>query len=161
MTFSRVARVGFNSLQLLIFNIAFWIGVLAIAVIVLKIVFVSPSEPRRLDHSELMRQIDAGNIQEAKFIRSKSGVEIRGTIRNSPGDFRSAIAEGEIGDLSARLQVKGIVTSVADEIPRGSARYYATFGFVILFFAGWFFLVRFQIKRLKRRALKFRQEAIG
>jgi ATP-dependent Zn protease len=161
MSFSRTARVGFNSLQLLILNFAFWIGVLAIAVIVLKIVFVSPSPRQRLDHSELMRQIDAGNIQEAKFIRSTSGVEIRGTIRNPPGDFKTTIAEGEMGDLTARLQSKGIASSVADEIPRGSSRYYATFGFVIAFFAGWFFLVGFQIKRLKRKALKFKQEAVG
>ena len=161
MSLSRSIRVGFNSLQLLILNITFWIGVLAIAVIVLKIVFVSSSEPRRLDHSELMRQIDAGNIQEAKFIRSKSGVEIRGTIRNPPGDFRSAIAEGEIGDLTVRLQTKGVATTIANEIPRGSPGYYATFGFAILFFAGFFVLVRFQIKRLKRRALEFKKEAVG
>src|ERR1700732_3933952 len=132
MSFSRSVRVGFNSLQLLILNMAFWIAVLAIVVIAVKIVFVSPSSPRRLDHSELIRQIDAGNVQEAKFIRSKAGVEIRGTIRNPPGHFRAAIAEGEIGGLTARLQTMGVATSVAEEIPRRSLGYYASFGYIIL-----------------------------
>jgi ATP-dependent Zn protease len=142
-------------------NIAFWIGVLAVAVIVLKIVLVSPTQRPELGRSELMRQIDAGNIQEAKFVRSKGGVEIRGTIRKPPSDFRKTISEGEIGDLTARLQAKGIAMNVAEEVPRGSLRYYATFGFVILFFAVWFFLVRFQVKRLKRKAVEFKQEAVG
>jgi hypothetical protein len=108
-----------------------------------------------------MHQIDVGNIQEATFVRSKEGVEIRGTIRNPPGDFRTSIAEGEIADLAARLQTKGVATTTASEIPRGSPGYYATFGLVILFFAGFFLLVRFQIKRLKRKALEFKQEAVG
>jgi hypothetical protein len=88
-------------------------------------------------------------------------VEIRGTIRNPPSDFRTTIAEGEITDLTARLKTKGVATTIADEIPRGSLGYYATFGFVILFFAGFFFLGRFQIKRLKRKALEFKRETVG
>jgi|ERR1700689_4472133 ATP-dependent Zn protease len=161
MSFSRSVRLGFNSLQLLIWNVGFWIGILMIAVVVLKMIFVSPTQRPELGHSELMRQIDAGNIQEAKFIRSKGGVEIRGTIRNPPSDFRTTIAEGEITDLTARLKTKGVATTIADEIPRGSLGYYATFGFVILFFAGFFFLGRFQIKRLKRKALEFKRETVG
>jgi ATP-dependent Zn protease len=131
-----------------------------VAVIVMKMILVSPIQRPELSHSELMRQIDAGNIQEANFVRSKGGVEVRGTIRNPPSNFRTTIAEDEIGDLTARLQKKGVAATIANEIPPGSPGYYATFGFVILFFAGFFFLGRFQIKRLKRRALKFQQEAI-
>jgi ATP-dependent Zn protease len=161
MSFSRAVRAGFNSLQLLIWNFSFWIGILLVVVVVLKIIFASPTQRREFDHSELLREIDAGNIQEAKFVRSKDGIEIDGAIRNPHGDFKAAIAEREVDDLTARLRAKGVSAPVADEIPRGSLGYYATFGLLILFFAVWFFLVRFQIKRLKRKALEFRNKDVG
>ena len=161
MSSTRSARAGFNSLRLLMANVLLWIGILLLLIIVLKLAFGSPTHRRELDHSELMRQIDAKNIQEAKFIRSKNNVEIRATIRNPHEDVKATLTEREIGDLTLLLQANGVAPSFAEEIPRESLGFYGFFLFLILFFAGFFFLVRFEIRRLKRRAVEFELKDVG
>lgn len=70
------------------------VGILLVLVVALKLLLPS-TPPKQMEHIELLRQIDAGNIREAHFLRSKRGAEIDGELRNPPTNFDARIAENE------------------------------------------------------------------
>lgn len=160
MSIWRTIRRGFNSLQLVMWTFTFGVGILLVAVVVLKL-FLPAAPPKQIDHAELLRQLDAGNVEEAHFLRSGNGVEIDGELRNPSENFEARVAEGEIENLQARLRAKGVSATVSNEIPRGSFGYYAAFAFFILFFVAFFLIARFQIRRLRRRGVELKNRGTG
>lgn len=155
MSVWRTIRRGLNSLQLVVWTFTFGVAILLLVLVALKLLLPAPP-PKQIDHAELLREIDAGNVEEAHFLRSGNGAEMDGELHNPPENFEVRIPESEIENLQARLRAKGISTTVSNEIPRGSFGYYAAFAFFILFFVAFFLIARFQIRRLRRRGVELK-----
>lgn len=150
MSVWRTIRRGLNALQLAIWTLTFGLMILLVLVVAVKLLLPS-TPPKQIERSELVRQIDAGNVEEARFRLSDGGATIDGKLRNPAIRFEARIAESEVATFTVRLRAKGVPASVGKEIPRGSFEYYTAVVFIILLFIGFFLLAMFRISHFRRR----------
>lgn len=157
MTTLRRTQIGWNYFNLMLFRIAFWSLVLLAVVVALRLLL--PSQPsREVGYGALVHEIDAGNIASATFTKLKDHEEIRGELRTPPETFRTAISNDQIESLAESLRSRGVKTSTAREIPRGSLVYWGASAISVLPPVAFLFLFGFQIKRLKRKLIELRNQ---
>jgi ATP-dependent Zn protease len=150
---SDKALLGFNYFRLVLLRSIFWIGVLTLAVIVLKLTVLRPTPPRELPYDNLVQQIDQGNITRVRFLKSAEGTKIIGELRNPAGSFRTQASDDQIESMTARLSSKGISAVTVQENGPNSPAFWGVWIFVALTFLGFFLILNFQIARVKRRIL--------
>jgi ATP-dependent Zn protease len=153
---SDKALLGFNYFRLVLLRSIFWIGVLTLAVIVLKMTVLRPTPPRELRYDDLVQQIENGNVARVRFLRSTEGTKITGELRNSAGSFSAPISDDQIESMTARLSSKGISAVTVQENGPNSLAFWGVWIFVGLFFLGFFLILKFQIARVNRRILTLR-----
>jgi hypothetical protein len=120
MTTLRRAQIGWSYFHLTRFRIAFWLLVLMVVIVAVKVMLPS-QPPRELGYGALVHEIDAGNIVSATFTKLKDSEEIRGELRTPPETFRTAISNEPIESWAESLRSRGVKTSTAREIPRRGA----------------------------------------
>ncbi|MFZ0521197.1 MAG: ATP-dependent metallopeptidase FtsH/Yme1/Tma family protein [Candidatus Acidiferrales bacterium] len=157
MTSLRKAQIGWSYFNLTLFRTAFWLLVLMIVIVALRVMLPS-QPPREVGYGALVHEINAGNIVSATFTKLKDGEEIRGELRTPPETFRTAISNDQTESLTESLRSRGVKTDTAREFPRGSLVYWGASAIAVLPVVAFLFLFRFQIKRLKRRLVELRNQ---
>jgi hypothetical protein len=151
----RKTRLGLTYVELIFFRFMFWFVVLMVIVVALRMIL--PGRPMRvLDYGTLVNNANAGNVVSATFTKLKDGEEIWGELHTPAEPFRTAISPDQIESLTVRLRSRGVKTSTASEIPKGSIAYWGAMTLALLPLPAFLFLFRFQIKRLKRRLVELR-----
>jgi|BogFormECP03_OM2_1039629.scaffolds.fasta_scaffold04103_2 hypothetical protein len=155
----RKTRLGLTYVELSLFRLMFCLVILTVPIVALRMIL--PGQPARvMEYATLVNNIDTGNIVSATFTQLKDGEEIRGELHTPAEPFRTAISIDQIESLTTRLQSRGVKTTTASDVPRGSIAYWAATALAVLPLAAFLFPFRFQIKRLKRRLVELRiQEA--
>lgn len=160
MSAGSTIRRGINALQLAMWILAFGVLILLVLVVALKLLLPS-TPPKQIEPGELVRQIDAGNVEEARVLRSAGGARIDGELRNPAMHFEAQIAGSEIATFTARLRAKGVPANLGKEIPRGSFEYYTAVILIILLFIGLFLFMVSRISHLRRRGLELKNKEVA
>ena len=151
----RKTRLGFTYVELIFFRFLFWFVVLMLIVVAVRMILPGPPT-RVLEYGALVDNVDAGNVVSATFTKLKNGEEIKGQLRTPAESFTTPISNDQIESLTTKLRSRSVKTSTAAEIPPGSIAYWGAMALALLPLPALLFLFRFQIKRLKRRLVKFR-----
>lgn len=129
-------------------------GIVFLAVTVMR----PTTPPRELGYADLIRQIDAGDVARAAFVKSQDSTVIKGELRNPTERFRTSISNDQMETLTVRLSNRGASTETTTEIQQGSLAYGGAIASVPLFFIAYFLVVRFSIERAKRRLLELKSK---
>ena len=153
MNLAHRARLALNTARMVFFLLALGLGILAIFVIAFRLIS-GHSPAQKLPYSELVQQIDNGNVRSATIITSKSGVEISGVLKLQDKSFAVPLKSGDVENLRNRLTQAGVPTSSAEKLDLGSLRTYEVIGETVVAFVIFLAVV---LWRLKKAMLEFRK----
>ena len=149
MSFTQIVRLGIRSFHRVMLRFIFWLGIVIVAIVLLKIWFL-PQVPT-MQYSELIQQIDRNNVRNAEFEISKDSVEVLVELREPQEQFKTTAPKGKTEDLTNRLSQKGVPIAAVEVLARGSPAFYGAIAFVVLFFALWFFVMKLKIWQAERK----------
>lgn len=135
---------------------AFGVGILAIFVIGFRLLS-GPPPVQQLSYSELLQQIDNGNVRSATILTSKkSGIKIAGAIKVPEKSFTAPLETTQIENLRKHLVQAGVPTTSAEELEIGSLGRYVVIGETVVVFAIFFAVVLWRLKKaiLESRRLR-------
>jgi ATP-dependent Zn protease len=155
MKAGQTVQLGVNTIRRMMLAFIFGCGVLMIVVVTVRF-FSGPLPTRNLSYSDLIQEIDQGNVREATIRTSKVRADVTGHLRKSADLFEVQLQTAEIESLKFHLQQGHIPTTSAEIVEPGSFGYYAFFAGVILFFPVFFFIVIMKMKALKLKSQKLR-----
>jgi ATP-dependent Zn protease len=149
MSFIQDVRSGIRSFHRVMLRFTFWLGIVMVAIVLLKIWFL-PQVPT-MQYSELIQQVDRNNVRNAAFEISRDSVEVLVELREPQEQFKTTVATGKTEDLTNRFSQKGVPTTTAEVLARDSLAFYVAIAFVVLFFALWFFVMKLKIRQAERK----------
>jgi ATP-dependent Zn protease len=146
MNFAHRARSTLNTGRMVFFVFALGVGILLIFVISFRLIS-GQSAAQTLNYSELLQQLDNGNVRSATIVTSKSGVEISGVLKLQEKSFTVPLESGDVENLRKRLAQAGVPTSSAEKLERGSLRTYEVIGETVAVFVIFFAVVIWGLKK--------------
>jgi len=147
MNSAHRARLALNTAKMVFFLFALGFGILAIFIIGLRLLS-GPLPVQQLSFSELLHQIDSGNVRSATILTSKkSGTKIAGVINVPEKSFTVPLENSEIENLRKHLVQAGVSTTSAEELETGSLGRYVVIGQTIVAFVIFFALVLWRLKK--------------
>jgi ATP-dependent Zn protease len=146
MTVGHRFRFGFKVLRAIALCFVLGCGLLLVALVLFR--FVSGRVPvRQLNYSELIQEIDKGNVSKASIDTSKDSLDVTGILRHPENSFSVPLEQMQIEDLRKHLSQAGTQTSIAEKVEPGSIKAYGLIGEIVLFLIAFFLVVGWQLNR--------------
>jgi hypothetical protein len=150
MNTHRIAQLSWGYLQLTVARIVFWLGILFVVVVGLRLMNLGPP-PRALGYAELIHQIDNGNVARTEFRNTKDGVILTGELRGPGESFRTLVPNDQIEALAARLGNPGLANHMTAEMTRPSLAFWGILAVAMFGLLAYLVIARFWVKQSKRR----------